>query len=125
MRPAVVRFAGPTLPATRAGAAGRLLLGLALGAGLVRHLRRGARVRWGASAAALLAATWALGGAVERGLRPAEATWLLIDAGGQRVPLTPAEVCLGAALGLLAVLGLGRAWTARRAGAPQAAAPVV
>jgi hypothetical protein len=121
IQPAIQRHPALSQGATRAGAAGRALLGFALMFGVAAHLARAPRVRLAATGAALGACTWALGSAVERGLRPAEATWLALTLGGQTVALTPWDLCLGAAL--VVALGAGAAGAVARRGAPAAPAP--
>jgi hypothetical protein len=115
VRPSAQRPYPPVAALARPAGAARALLGLALVIGLVLHLRRAHRVRWGATFAVVLAATFALGSGTERLLLPFEVSLIECALGAQRTALTPFELCLGPALLLAAGAGLGAAWRGRRA----------
>jgi len=115
VRPALTRHYVPALAVTRAGAAARGLLGLALVLGAGVHLARAARVRWVATVGALGIAAWALTSAAERLTRLGEVTALNLSLFGQRIALTPGEVLF--ALGALVLTGVGVVAVVRRGAA--------
>ena len=122
VRPAIVRHFVPTRPLQRGAAAARALLGAALLVGVALHLRRTVRARPVACAAALLAATWALGTAVERFTRNFDAPYLKLTVGTQSGGFTLYDVYLALALLLAAIAGLWAAFSHPRASSlePQA-----